>query len=507
MGVGGMDVAASMAGKPFHLICPKVINIKLTGHLQPWCAAKDIVLKVLSILTTKGNVGTALEYTGEGAEALTVPERATITNMGAEMGVTTSIFLADEKTREFLKAQAREDVYVPLAPDADAHYDDVIEINLDELVPLAACPNSPDAVKNVSELAGMKVDQVAIGSCTNSGYEDLMKAAAILKGKKIAHNVSLVVSPGSRQVLMKLIENGALSTFVSCGARILECTCGPCIGMGQSPKSDAVSLRTFNRNFYGRSGTLSAGIYLVSPEVAAASAITGVITDPTTLEYADEFEKEQSYIDDSLIYAPSNDPENVEIDRGPNIKPLPANTPMDQTIDKKVVIKLPDNITTDHIAPAGAKVLPYRSNIEKLSTFVFENNKPHFDEVCKENNGGIIVAGENYGQGSSREHAALAPMYLGIKAVLTKSFARIHLANLVNFGLLPLVFDDKADYDKIDEMDELKIENVDSLYDSFDLTVENVTKKETYKVHAPISKEDVDILMAGGALNYIRNQQ
>lgn len=507
IGAGGLDVAKAMAGIGYRLTCPKVVEVKLTGTLAHGVSSKDIILKLLELLSVKGGVGKVFEYTGEGVKNLSVYQRATITNMGAELGATTSIFPSDEVTREFLKRQQREEDYIPLSADEGCHYDETVEIDLSKLVPLAACPNSPDAVKNVSELSGMKVDQVAIGSCTNSGYEDLMKAAAILKGKKIAHNVSLVVSPGSRQVLMKLIENGTLSTFVSCGARILECTCGPCIGMGQSPKSDAVSLRTFNRNFYGRSGTLSAVIYLVSPEVAAASAITGVITDPTTLDYADEFEKEQSYIDDSLIYAPSKNPENVEIVRGPNIKPLPVNTPMDQTIDKKVVIKLPDNITTDHIAPAGAKVLPYRSNIEKLSTFVFENNKPHFDEVCKENNGGIIVAGENYGQGSSREHAALAPMYLGIKAVLAKSFARIHLANLVNFGLLPLVFDDKSDYDKIDEMDELKIENVDSLYNSFDLTIENVTKKETYKVHAPISKEDVEILMAGGALNYIRNQQ
>ena len=507
IGAGGLDVAKAMAGIGYRLTCPKVVEVKLTGTLAHGVSSKDIILKLLELLSVKGGVGKVFEYTGEGVKNLSVYQRATITNMGAELGATTSIFPSDEVTHEFLKRQQREEDYIPLSADEGCHYDETVEIDLSKLVPLAACPNSPDAVKNVSELSGMKVDQVAIGSCTNSGYEDLMKAAAILKGKKIAHNVSLVVSPGSRQVLMKLIENGTLSTFVSCGARILECTCGPCIGMGQSPKSDAVSLRTFNRNFYGRSGTLSAGIHLVSPEVAAASAITGVITDPTTLDYADEFEKEQSYIDDSLIYAPSKNPENVEIVRGPNIKPLPVNTPMDQTIDKKVVIKLPDNITTDHIAPAGAKVLPYRSNIEKLSTFVFENNKPHFDEVCKENNGGIIVAGENYGQGSSREHAALAPMYLGIKAVLAKSFARIHLANLVNFGLLPLVFDDKSDYDKIDEMDELKIENVDSLYNSFDLTIENVTKKETYKVHAPISKEDVEILMAGGALNYIRNQQ
>ena len=496
IGAGGLDVAKAMAGIGYRLTCPKVVEVKLTGGLNHGVSSKDIILKLLELLSVKGGVGKVFEYTGEGVKQLSVYQRATITNMGAELGATTSIFPSDEVTHEFLKRQQREEDYIPLSADEGC-----------TLVPLVACPNSPDAVKRVSEMAGMKVDQVAIGSCTNSGYEDLMKAAAILKGKKIASNVSLVVSPGSRQVLMKLIENGTLATFVACGARILECTCGPCIGMGQSPKSDAVSLRTFNRNFYGRSGTLSAGIYLVSPEVAAASAITGILTDPSTLDYEDNFEKEKSYIDDSLIYSPSKNPDCVEIVRGPNIKPLRVNTPMDKTIDKKVVIKLPDNITTDDIAPAGAKVLPYRSNIEKLSTFVFENNKPHFDEVCKENNGGIIVAGENYGQGSSREHAALAPMYLGVKAVLTKSFARIHLANLVNFGLLPIVFDDKSDYDKIDEMDELKIENVKSLYDSFDLTVENITKNQTYKVHAPISKEDIDILMAGGALNYIRNQQ
>ena len=507
IGAGGLDVACAMAGIPYTTKLPEVINVKLNGKLKQGVSAKDIILQVLKIKTVKGGVGKIFEYSGEGVKYLSVPERSTITNMGAELGATTSLFPSDENTKEFLEKQGRGNDYIPLSADENAHYDEVIEIDLDKLEPLVAAPHSPDNVKSVKEVEGIKVNQVCIGSCTNSSFTDLCNVASILEGKKVHPDVSLTVSFGSKQVLNMLALNGALATLISSGARLLESTCGPCIGMGQSPKSDAVSLRTFNRNFYGRSGTLSAGIYLVSPEVAAASAITGVITDPTTLEYADEFEKEQSYIDDSLIYAPSKDPENVEIVRGPNIKPLPVNTPMDSTIDKKVVIKLPDNITTDHIAPAGAKVLPYRSNIEKLSTFVFENNKPHFDEVCKENNGGIIVAGENYGQGSSREHAALAPMYLGIKAVLTKSFARIHLANLVNFGLLPLIFIDKSDYDKIDEMDELKIENVNSLYDSLDLIVENVTKNETYKVHAPISQEDIDILMAGGALNYIRNQQ
>ncbi len=506
-GAGGLDVAKAMAGIGYRLSCPSVVNVKLTGKLSHGVSSKDIILKLLQLLSVKGGVGKVFEYTGEGVKNLSVYQRATITNMGAELGATTSIFPSDETTKEFLKRQNREQDYVQMQPDPGCDYDEIVEIDLSSLVPLIACPNSPDAVKEVKMLVGKKVDQVAIGSCTNSGYEDLMRVASILKGHKIAHNVSLVISPGSRQVLMKLIENGALATFVSCGARILECTCGPCIGMGQSPKSDAVSLRTFNRNFYGRSGTLSAGIYLVSPEVAAMSAITGVISDPSSLDYPDDFEMEKSYIDDSLIYEPSQDPDSVEIVRGPNIKPLPQNDKMPETIDKKVVIKLPDNITTDHIAPAGAKVLPYRSNIEKLSTFVFENNKPHFDEVCKENGGGIILAGENYGQGSSREHAALAPMYLGIKAVLAKSFARIHLANLINFGILPMTFKDKSDYDKIDELDELKIEHVSSLYTSLEMEVINVTKNESYKVDCPLSKEDIDILLAGGALNYIRQMQ
>lgn len=394
-----------------------------------------------------------------------------------------------------------------LGPDQGAEYDGLVEIDLSSLKPMAACPNSPDAVKNITELAGTKVDQVAIGSCTNSGYEDMMRVANILKGKTVHPNVSLVISPGSRQVLEKLIETGALSVFIKAGARILECACGPCIGMGQSPKSDGISLRTFNRNFYGRSGTLSAGIYLVSPEVAAVSAITGTISDPSQFDYEDEFSTEPIFIDDSMVLAPSQHPEEVEVIRGPNIKPLPQNSAMTENIDKKVVIKLPDNITTDHIAPAGAKVLPYRSNIEKLSTFVFMNNKEHFDEVCKANHGGIIVAGENYGQGSSREHAALAPMYLGIKAVLAKSFARIHHANLVNFGILPLEFVNKQDYDSIDEMDELHVENVRALYDGNLITVVNQTKNCSYQAQVNLTHEDLDIIMEGGALNYIRNHQ
>lgn len=507
IGAGGLDVAKAMAGIGYRLTMPKVVQVNLHGKLSHGVSSKDIILELLKRLSVKGGVSKVFEYTGEGVKDLSVYQRATITNMGAELGATTSIFPSDEITLAFLKQQNREEDYIELKADEDATYDEYIDIDLSSLRPMAACPDSPDAIKNISELKGIKIDQVAIGSCTNSGYEDLMKAATILKGKTIAPNVSLVVSPGSRQVMMKLIQNGALATFIQAGARILECACGPCIGMGQSPKSDGISLRTFNRNFYGRSGTLSAGIYLVSPEVAAASAIEGKFVDPTELDYDDTFEKEPVYIDDSMIIAPVENTDDIEIIRGPNIKPLPINDRMDQIIDKKVIVKLPNNITTDHIAPAGAEVLPYRSNIEKLSTFVFKNNKPHFAEICKENHGGIIVAGENYGQGSSREHAALAPMYLQIKAVIAKSFARIHLANLINFGILPLVFKDKEDYDFIDEMDELMIEDTSKLYETDEIKVYNKTKDKYFTALTSLSNEDVDILMAGGALNYIKDQQ
>lgn len=507
IGAGGLDVAKAMAGIGYRLTMPKVVQVNLRGKLLHGVSSKDIILELLKRLSVKGGVSKIFEYTGEGVKELSVYQRATITNMGAELGATTSIFPSDENTLDFLKQQNREEDYLELKADEDATYDEYIDIDLSLLRPMAACPDSPDAIKIISELKGIKVDQVAIGSCTNSGYEDLMKAAAILKGKMIAPNVSLVVSPGSRQVMMKLIQNGALATFIQAGARILECACGPCIGMGQSPKSDGISLRTFNRNFYGRSGTLSAGIYLVSPEVAAASAIKGEFVDPTELEYDDTFEQEPVYVDDSMIIAPVENTEDIEIIRGPNIKPLPINHRMDKIVEKKVVVKLPDNITTDHIAPAGAEVLPYRSNIAKLSTFVFKNNKPHFDEICKENHGGIIVAGENYGQGSSREHAALAPMYLQIKAVIAKSFARIHLANLINFGIIPLIFKNKEDYDFIDEMDELMIEDTSKLYETEDIKVYNKTKDRYFTVFTSLSKEDVDILMAGGALNYIKDQQ
>ncbi|WP_276848679.1 aconitate hydratase [Faecalibaculum rodentium] len=506
MGAGGLDVAKAMAGLTYRITYPEVVNVRLEGELPHGVSSKDIILELLRRLSVKGGVGRIFEYTGPGVKNLSVYQRATITNMGAELGATTSIFPSDETTRAFLARQQREEDYMPMEADPDADYDEIVVINLSGLQPLAACPHSPDNVKPVSELAGMKVDQVSIGSCTNSGFEDLMKAANVLKGKTVAPNVSLTVSPGSRQVLTKLIENGALATFVQAGARILECTCGPCIGMGQSPKTDGVSLRTFNRNFYGRSGTLSAGVYLVSPETAAASAVAGVFTDPSTVDYSDAIPAEPSYVDDSMICLPSDDPESVEIIRGPNIKPLPENTPLASSIEKKAVIKLPDNITTDHIAPAGAEVLPYRSNIEKLSTFVFRNNKEGFADVCQANDGGFIVAGENYGQGSSREHAAMAPMYLGIKAVMAKSFARIHKANLINFGIIPLTFGNPADYDDIDEMDVLAIEDTTQAATG-KVSVKNVTKGTEYVMDCDITDDDFVLLQHGGALNFIKNSQ
>ncbi|WP_294730187.1 aconitate hydratase [uncultured Faecalibaculum sp.] len=504
IGAGGLDVAKAMAGLPYRILWPQVVNVRLEGALPHGTSAKDIILELLRRLSVKGGVGRIFEYSGPGLESLSVYQRATITNMGAELGATTSVFPSDDITRQFLARQQREEDWMPLAADEEAVYDETIVIDLNRLQPLAACPHSPDNVKPVRELAGMKVDQVSIGSCTNSGFEDLMKAANVLEGKTVAPGVSLTVSPGSRQVLTKLIENGALATFVKAGARILECTCGPCIGMGQSPKTDGVSLRTFNRNFYGRSGTLSAGVYLVSPETAAASAVAGVFTDPAGVNYSDSIPEEPVYVDDSMICQPSEDPASVEIVMGPNIRPLPENDPLSPSLEKKAVIKLPDNITTDHIAPAGAEVLPYRSNIEKLSTFVFRNNKEGFADICKEQGGGFIVAGENYGQGSSREHAAMAPMYLGIKAVLAKSFARIHKANLINFGILPLTFADPADYDDIDELDVLVIEDT-SQAAAGQVTVKNRTRGTEYLMNCEITPEDYELLRHGGALNYIRN--
>ena len=505
IGAGGLDVACAMAGRPFNLKMPKVVNVKLTGALHKGVSSKDIILKVLQLMTVKGGVGKVIEYTGEGVKTLNIPQRATITNMGAELGATTSIFPSDEVTYEFLKKQNREDCFVALSADDDAVYDETYEINLDDLEPMIAMPHSPDAVKSISEVVGKKIDQVAIGSCTNSSYRDMMIVASILKNKTVAENVSLCISPGSKQVLTMLSQNGALTDLISSGARMLECTCGPCIGMGQSPITNAWSLRTFNRNFYGRSGTLSANVCLVSPEVAAYSAIKGVISDPREAEFDIPSEPDHFLVDDSMIIAPEKQhPENVEIVRGPNIKPLPENTPLADTVEKQVVIKVVDNITTDHIAPAGAKVLPFRSNIEKISEFIFRDVQAGFKQHCLSVGGGFIVAGQNYGQGSSREHAALAPMYLGIKAVIAKSFARIHQANLINFGIVPFTFANEADYDTIDEGDVLKISNLHQLAPGKAMMVENGTKKTSFAVNHALSQLDIDILMAGGRLNYIK---
>ena len=509
VGVGGMDVAASMAGKPFHLTCPKVTNIKLNGHLQPWCAAKDIVLKVLSILTTKGNVGTAIEYTGEGVASLTVPERATITNMGAEMGITTSIFPSDIKTKEFLRAQGREDVWVELQADEDAQYDEVIEIDLNALVPMIACPHSPDNVRTVAELKDVVVDQVLVGSCTNSSYRDLMMVASMLKGRKIHPDVSFGVAPGSKQALAMITKNGALADILASGARLFESACGFCVGCGQAPRTKSISLRTNNRNYEGRSGTKDALVHLVSVETAVASALTGTITDPReigievpTIELPEVYE-----IDDSLIVAPKCDV-NQSILRGPNIGEPPSNIALPETISAKVTIKVEDKITTDHIMPAGP-YLKFRSNVPKYSQYVFSPVKPDFAEECKENveHGyyNVIVARESYGQGSSREHAALCPMYLGVKAVIAKSIERIHMDNLVNFGILPLLFENEADYESIQEGDELFYHCDDASFAAGVFTVENKTKSTTYTLRTPLNERQLEIVRAGGKLNFLRN--
>ena len=507
IGAGGLDVACAMAGEPFMLNMPRVAEVHLTGALRKGVSAKDVILKVLSLLTVKGGVGKVIEYTGDGVRTLSVPERATITNMGAELGATTSVFPSDEVTREFLRREGREDVFRALAADAGAVYDERYDIDLAALEPLIALPHMPDVVKTVREVAGQPIDQVAIGSCTNSSYRDIMTVASILDGKRVAPNVSLVLSPGSRQVLSMGAEAGGLAKILAAGARLLECTCGPCIGMGQSPVTNAWSLRTFNRNFKGRSGTLSANVCLVSPETAAASAVRGVITDPREADFELPAEPQAFLVDDSMIYAPEREhPESVEVVQGPNIRPLPENTPLAAAIEKEVVIQVGDNITTDHIMPAGAKVLPYRSNIEKISEFVFRDVQEGFKAHCQKAGGGIIVAGENYGQGSSREHAALAPMYLGIKAVLAKSFARIHAANLVNFGIVPLLFDEAADYESIAEGDVLFLD-FSALAPDAPVRVENRTKKRSFSTHHALSALDIEMLKAGGKLNYIKNKQ
>ncbi|MBQ3425972.1 MAG: aconitate hydratase [Clostridia bacterium] len=509
IGAGGMDVAVAMGGGTYYITCPKVVKVELTGQLQPWVAAKDVILEVLRRLTVKGGVGKVIEYTGDGVKSLSVPERATITNMGAELGATTSIFPSDEVTLEFLKAQGREADYTPLSADADAEYDETVKINLSALVPMAACPHSPDNIKTVDELGPMKIDQVCIGSCTNSSLMDMMKVAYILKGKTVHPDVSLSIAPGSKQVLTMLAENGALADILAAGARVLESACGPCIGMGQSPNSGGISLRTFNRNFEGRSGTKDGQIYLVSPELAAASALTGVLTDPRTLGEMPEFKlPERFLINDNMVIPPADetDMEGVEILRGPNIKPFPKSEQMSEAIEAGVSLKVGDNITTDHIMPAGAKILPLRSNIPEISKYCFAVCDESFHDRALEMGRSIVIGGTNYGQGSSREHAALAPLYLGVKAVITKSFARIHMANLINAGIVPMTFEDECDYDRIDEKDMLRIDNIKAQIASGDIIrVTDITKGFDFDCRVSFSERQKQMLYAGGLLNYTKN--
>ena len=509
IGAGGLDVAVAMGGGAYYITYPKIVKVNLTGKLSPWVAAKDVILEVLRRLSVKGGVGKVIEYCGEGVKTLTVPERATITNMGAELGATTSIFPSDEVTLEFLKAQDRADVWTELKADDDAVYDETVDIDLGAIVPMAACPHSPDNVKTVAEIGKLKIDQVCIGSCTNSSFMDMMKVAYILKGKTVHPDVSLAIAPGSKQVLNMIAQNGALATMIDAGARILESACGPCIGMGQSPNSKGVSLRTFNRNFEGRSGTKDGQIYLVSPEMAALSALTGYLTDPRELGDMPKFEMPRQFvISDNMVAAPAPEAEmdKVEILRGPNIKPYPETAPLVENIECAVSLKVGDNITTDHIMPAGAKILPLRSNIPAISQHCFTVCDEDFPRRAKNLGKSIIVGGVNYGQGSSREHAALAPLYLGIKAVLVKSFARIHRANLINAGILPLTFVNEADYDKISQGDEIAIENVraDIEAGKTRLTVVDKTKNITIPVLCELTGRTKDIILAGGLLDYTR---
>lgn len=512
IGAGGLDVAVAMGGGAYYLTCPKVVNVHLTGRLPYGVAAKDIILEVLRRLTVKGGVGKVMEYTGPGVATLTVPERATIANMGAELGATTSVFPSDEVTRAFLKAQDREDDWQALSADADAVYDETIEIDLSALEPLVARPHMPDNVVTVAEAGPIKVDQVFIGSCTNSSYQDMMRVARILKGKRVHPDVSLVIGPGSRQVLTMLARNGALADMMAAGARILETACGPCIGMGQSPRTGAVSLRTNNRNFYARSGTASAGIYLVSCETAAISALTGVLTDPRTLDVDLEIPQPEHFEHNDNLVIPPVEPGHeaeVEVVRGPNIHPFPLGKALAETVSGKVLLKMEDNITTDHIMPSNAKLLPYRSNIPYLSDYCLTPVDAAFPARAKAEKGGILVAGQNYGQGSSREHAALVPLYLGIRAVIAKSFARIHQANLINNGILPLTFADEADYADIDQMDELSLPNVRAAITAGEecLTLRNETKGHDYAVLLPLTSRQRGMILAGGLLNYTRENQ
>ncbi|MDD5017502.1 MAG: aconitate hydratase [Eubacteriales bacterium] len=510
IGAGGLDVAVAMAGGAYYIPMPRILGVELVGKL-PFCvSAKDVILETLRILGVKGGVGKIVEYFGEGVAALSVPERATITNMGAELGATTSIFPSDGVTRAFLAAQGRESDYQPLEADTDAAYDEVITINLSKLEPMAAMPHSPDNVKKVRDIGHIKVDQVCIGSCTNSSYLDLMRVAAILKGKSIADDISLVISPGSKQVMNMLAENGALSDMISAGARILECACGPCIGMGQAPRSNAVSVRTFNRNFYGRSGTSSADVYLVSPETAAATALQGVLSDPRDIGIGADtlaIDMPQKFmINDNLIAPPDGNGE-TEVVRGPNIRPFPLGKTLTETVSGDVLLKMDDNITTDHIMPSGASLLPYRSNIPHLSDFCLKPVDETFPARAKEKGGGFLVAGHNYGQGSSREHAALVPLYLGVRGVIAKSFARIHMANLTNSGILPLVFTDESTYDQIDLGDALVIRDAIGKVDGkTKFTVENATKGFEFEVRLDVSDRLKGVLKDGGLLNHTKKQ-
>ena len=507
-GAGGLDVAVAMGGGAYYITMPEIVNIKLTGRLNDWVSAKDVILKVLQILSVKGGVGKVMEYSGEGVLSLSVPERATITNMGAELGATTSIFPSDETTRQFLKAQGREEDYIPLAADPDAVYDQTVEIDLSELVPLAACPHSPDNVKTIDEIGNIKIDQVCIGSCTNSSMQDLLKVAHILKGKTVHPDVSLAIAPGSKQVYNMMAQCGALSDLIDAGARILECACGPCIGMGQSPNSHGISLRTFNRNFEGRSGTEDGQIYLVSPETAAISAITGVLTDPRTIGAMPPYVMPEHFvINDNMVVPPASPEEapTVEILRGPNIKPFPINKPLAENIAAGVTLKVGDNITTDHIMPAGAKILPLRSNIPAISEYCFTVCDETFPKRAKEAGQSIIVGGSNYGQGSSREHAALAPLYLGVKAIICKSFARIHKQNLINNGILPLTFENEADYDKIEQGDKLEIPGVKTaVKNGSKILVKNVTKGTMFNTVLELSERGKGMILEGGLLNYTK---
>ncbi|MBN1891543.1 MAG: aconitate hydratase [Clostridiales bacterium] len=509
IGAGGLDVAVAMGGGPYYMSMPKMCKVELSGRLAPWVTAKDIILEVLRTMSVKGGVGKIIEYSGDALRYLSVPERATITNMGAELGATTSVFPSDEVTKRFLEAQGRAEAFLPLEADADAKYDEVIQIDLSALKPMVAKPHMPDNVVSVKEVEGLKVDQVCIGSCTNSSLYDMMKVAAMLKGQTVHEDVSLVIAPGSKQVFNMIAENGALSDMIAAGARILECACGPCIGMGQAPKSDAVSLRTHNRNFYARSGTASAKVYLVSPEVAVIAALRGVVTDPSDFGMPPRVELPDKFkVCDNLIVIPPEDSSSVEVVRGPNIKPFPMNKALPDEVEGRVLVKLEDNITTDHIMPSNSKLLPFRSNIPYLADYCLTPSDSDFPEKAKKYNGGFIVGGANYGQGSSREHAALVPLYLGVKGVLAVSFARIHVANLINNGILPLTFANPSDYDKISVLDELDISDVRQqiVRASKGGSVYIKDKSQDFDIEAycPISGRQAEMLLAGGLLNYTR---